>query len=665
MRWIFRFLGGILVAILLVVVSVPFIPAQSIADLAAREISARTGRVVTIGGKVRAVFYPMLGVKTGAFTIGNPAKSRAKIPAKVLASNAADAVAENMVSGEGLVIGVAFWPLLSGKVQISELTLQAPDIRLVRGKDGRGNWELAGLMQDLGSTSRRGAPAPGAVSLAQAQVTSGRFSFVDRTTGASFAFEDVDLKLSAPDMKKRATFSGSFLFKGDRTIFSGGIDQAARFIAGGVSPLDLSAKGPLGLLSISGRAGLDPKVAELDIHTKILNTPALLKLAGQSEDIVKGYGKRAEFAGRLTVPSDGAAYIRKMTASVGANQVSGEMDIDFNGVRPRVTARLTAGDLNLAPLFGTEKQNAHGKKNRSGAQAPGWSKNRLNVDVLALVDGEVALSAASVDLGVLKLDKSRLNARLTSARLVLTLTDIAAYGGKISGKYIVNGRTGLSMGGDLSFASVDLKRLLKDLADYDRLSAQGDLGFTFLARGDSVDSLMNTLSGSGRFIAGQGELAGLDFVGMLRNLDASYRGKGSKTIFSAITGGFSIKGGVLENNDLSFRSSLLTARGDGEVDMGQQQVTYRLTPVSFSDVDPAGQGGILVPVLITGPWSGLHYKADLQGVFDTKLNQERKKVEKRLQVGAETARKNAKSKLKKQLDEAIKNGVGKLFGGVP
>jgi len=126
MRWIFRLIGATIILVVLAVGGISLIPAEKIAGFATQEITARTGREVVFTGKIKPVFYPILGVKTEGFSIGNAAWSDAG----------------PMVSGSSLLVGVELAPLLSGEIKIKEFRLTDADISLERTRDGRVNWSL-------------------------------------------------------------------------------------------------------------------------------------------------------------------------------------------------------------------------------------------------------------------------------------------------------------------------------------------------------------------------------------------------------------------------------------------------------------------------------------------------------------------------------------------
>ena len=291
-------------------------------------------------------------------------------------------------------------------------------------------------------------------------------------------------------------------------------------------------------------------------------------------------------------------------------------------------------------------------------EAAGWPKDRIDVSGLGAVDAAVALVAGSVDLGLLKLGETRLMITLDRARAVFDIRQMTAYGGAVTGEFVVNGRGGLSVGGKLSLAGLQMQPLLSDLSGWDRLIGQGNLTLNFLGVGNSVDEIMQGLKGDGTLSLGKGELRGLDIAGMLRTLDPGFVGEGQKTIFDGAAGSFSIAGGVLSNSDLKLVAPYLTATGSGEVGLGARDLNYRLRPTALAGED--GTGGVMVPLLITGSWAKPRFTLDLESIAREKMEAEAKAVEERLRAEAAAAEAKAKAELEAKLQEEL--GVEAMEG---
>ena len=320
---------------------------------------------------------------------------------------------------------------------------------------------------------------------------------------------------------------------------------------------------------------------------------------------------------------------------------------------------------------------AGGGSGGGGSGKGGWPDVALDGSALGAADAEIALTAEGLDLGLVSLAPVKAHVALDRARAVVDLAQAGAYGGGISGQVIVNGREGFSSRANLAFENMDMQALLKQAAGFDRLMARGTLRFNLLGSGSRLPDLMRSLSGEGSLALGQGEYRGLDLAGMLRTLDMSYVGPDDKTIFDKVTASFTVAGGILQNDDLAFRAPLVTATGSGEVDIGRQRLDYRIKPVALADSD--GTGGVMVPLIIKGPWSSPDLKLDVQALVDQQLADEKAKLEQKakeelakkaaeelgvqIDPNAEDLEQAARDALEQKAQEEAAKALQKLLGG--
>lgn len=635
MRWIFRLIGLVVVLVLLAVGALFLIPSEKIAALAAREIEARTGRSVTFEGSIRPAFWPVIGVKTGGIRIGN--------------ADWTDGTP--MVTADALLVGVDLMPLLSGEVRVKEFRLDKPSIRLETARDGRTNWTFGEASPPSAGSGSSASGALAGFTLDEGRISGGTLVYVDHAAGSRVDLRDVDLTLSVPSAKGRATVQGSLVYAAQKIAFNLGVEGLAGFLDGTLSDASATLSGPFGKIAFTGSLSTAPS-AEGQVSATISDLAVAMALAGQDG----APGKTASFDGRVTYTEAGTLHLRGAKAALDGNAVALDADLTLSE-RPTLTAKVDAGALDLKPFLGGDSGNA-----AAPSTSDGWSKDPIDASGLGAIDADIALSAASVDLGSLRLGSVRTRAKLDTGRLVLDLQEVASYGGKLAGEFVVNGREGLSLGGDLTFAGVDLQGLLIDLAEYDRLRAAGDVRLKFLVAGNSMDALMKSMSGSGSVSVGQGEIIGFDLAGMIRNLDASFRGASDKTIFSSIKGSFTIDKGVLVNEDLAFRSPVLTATGKGNVDIGRQRLSYRVTPVAFGEAAEGDTGRVLVPILIDGTWSDVNFHPDLSGVVNDEIDKQKKEAEEKLKGTVEDVRKDTEERLRNEAEKALREGVEKSLG---
>ena len=627
MRWLFRLLGLIVLLVALALGGLLLLPSDRIAKLAAGQFEAATGRSMELSGAVRPTLWPRLGVRTGPVAIANAAWSKEG----------------PMLRAEGLEIGVDIGALIGGDIRISKVAVLAPKIVLERRKDGHGNWEFGSTAS--ASASPAAAPASTgqagglqAFSLDSGVISGGSVTWIDHATGQRIALDKIDATLKIPAFIGPATLDLSAVANAHPLTIAGSIGAFADFLAGKVVKTDLTATIGASTLRFAGNLGTAPVAAQGDLDATLVDTVALAAILGQSApSLPVGLGHdRIAVKGQVTLAPEGSLHLRNGAVTLDGNAMTVAADVTFPAARPRINAQIGAGALDLSALAGSGgSDGGSGGDQTDGAAAAGWSTAPIDASGLRAADAEVDLTASSVDLGMAKLGKTRLLVTLDNGRAVVQLREVRAYDGLVSGRVVVNGRKGLSSSADLRVAGVAMKPLLTDMAGYKRLVGAGDLTLKLAAAGGSMAALMKSLSGQGSVALGKGELVGLDLVGMLRTLNANYVGEGSKTIFDKITASFTIKNGVLSNDDLAFAAPLVTANGAGTVDIGARQLAYTVTPTALTKAD--GSGGVTVPLKISGSWDHPKFGLDLQSIADQKLQVEKKKLEEKAK--AELARK--------------------------
>jgi AsmA protein len=766
MRWFFRIVGVLLTLAVVAVAALFLIPGERIAQLAAQQFEAATGRALTFEGEVRPTVWPVLGATTGPVTLANAAWSEEG----------------PMLAADGLEIGLDLYSLMRGEIAIRNVEALRPRIVLERAADGRTNWDFAGT--GAGGNGAGGGGGTRDFSLDRAAVSNGALTFLDHGAGTRVDLTQLDANLSLPALDGPATLVASGQLDGAPFAIDGRVESMAAALAGRAVPLALTAEaagssvffdgrlgrqpmvaegsfalslrdlpellalaglaapdlppdltggletsgqvtltpegslhlrgaalrlagivfeatdldfaqpegadGPATLalsgrmggaplavearvgafsralagaevpvrlnvradesrIAFDGRAGHAPQMAEGRLDVSLRDLPGLFAMVGQpAPDLPPALRQPMAVAGHLSHASDGRVQLTDATLTMAGNRLTGQAGLVPGAERPRITARLDAGALDLSTL--TEAGAGAGGAGQAGDD--GWSTALIDASALWLADADVTLAAQSVNLGTVQLGATRASVALDRARAVTTLHELRLHDGNLTGEFVVNNRSGLSMGGDLRASGMALRPLLQQVAGIDRLSGTGSGRLRFLAVGNSVDALMRGLSGEGRIDFGQGEIAGFDLAGMLRNLDLSYVGEGNRTIYDSLSGSFTIANGVLLNDDLRMEARRVTVDGRGNVDIGRQRLDYRVQPRAFADGE--GAGGARVPLLITGPWSEPRLRLDLEALARERLDVEREELERRAREEVERleqrAREAAEQELRNRLD---------------
>lgn len=645
MRLISRLIGAVVVFVLLVGVGLFFVPGEKIAQLAADELSRRTGREVVVTGEARLSIWPELGVTVGGLRIANADWS------------------ENgpLFQAQSVTIGVDAAALFKRDIRIRALNAEAPEILLERNKDGRGNWDISPSVATKTATPTAETPtkktsAPLAFTLDRAVITNASVFYADQVTGAQFSQRGIDLTLTYPEVTGPADIDLTLRPQADPIRLQGTVSDPQGLIAAKVSPLDLKITTPGGTASFKGRASTQPE-AQGKLSVDLSETAAVFRALGLAPpNLPAGLGRNATLTGDMTFTQDGALALRNTTVTSGPNRATVALDLSTAGARPQIKAQINASALDLTSLTGSG-----GGKSTPAPAGTGWSTTPIDASALGLINGSIALTAPSVALGTTTLGATNVLVAIDNSRAVTTLKGVEAFGGTLTGEFVANNRKGLSVGGTLNADGIALKQMLSELAGITRFTGDAAARIKFLGAGQSTAAIMNSLSGEGGINTGRGTIEGIDLDRLFRGGDPT----GGTTIFDATTATFTIKDGVLSNSDLLMKLAGIEARGDGRIDLGKQQLDYLFTPVSLQARDGRG---VAVPVRIRGPWSSPKITVDLEKAIQLNASEEKAKIEQKVrdkvakELGVEQKEgESTEDALKRTLEEEAKKGLLKLL----
>jgi AsmA protein len=600
MKWIRRLIGLIVLIVIVAGVSLLFLPADRIARIAADQIRNATGRDVTISGDVSLSIWPVLGASVGNIEIGNATWSEQG----------------PMLTAQNAAIGVDAAALLSGEIRITNIAATSPTIRLEQRKDGRASWQFtdaSGAATIETQTSPDAAPRP--FSIGKMNITDATLIY-DAEGADLVQYQGVDLALDWPERAGAADIRATLRPAGMTVNVNATIGAFAGFITGQVQPVTLTLNAGKGTVSLNGRASTAGEVAG-KLALDLPDTSAFLQALGVgAADLPQGLGRSIDMTSDITLTKDRRLSLRSLVANLGGNTLTGAADISLNDT-PDVNAQLNAGALDLTGVTGSGEGGSGG--GTSSEVASGWSKDSIDASGLAAFNGEIALTADSVDLGSFKLGATRALLTNDNSRAVFDLRQVDAYEGTVTGQFVMNNRSGLSVGGKLFANAISMQPLLGDALDVTRLTGGANAELNFLASGNSVHAIMNSLSGSGAIAIGKGTIQGIDLDRLMRS---GATGSGT-TVFDSLGATFDMNAGNIRNDDLLLSLASYQARGKGRIGLGQQDMDYTFTPIALN----ANEGnGIAIPVRITGPWSDLRIIPDIEAAIDLNLGAKKEEL---------------------------------------
>lgn len=510
-----------------------------------RLVKERTGRTLELKGPLELAFYPSLGAK-----VSGVALSEREPKTQFLSLDAAHA-------------SVALLPLLSGQVIVDRVRLSGLKAQIVKGKDGRFNF------QDLiEAPADKPKPQPEPKKPPEAG-------------GGPVAFDIAGVSIEGAALTYRDLNTGQEIALADLKLETGRIAENAQGKLEFGTSLKRNTPPLEAKLALNGSYSLKPEAVALDFTAKL------------DESTIKGK----------------AGMTRAKVAAY---------DFDLNIDRLNLDRYLASSEKKKEPAP-AKKEEPPSRKAEADADAP--------VDLSGLkglnAKGRVEIGALQVQ--GLKLAALKTEIRAAEGRAEVGPHSANLYEGALSGTLTLDGnanRVALKE----TLTGIAIGPLLRDFAQQDRVEGKGNLTLDVATAGKSVNALKSALAGTAKVSLRDGAVKGVD-IGAIINKARSALGSQSaqaadgkeKTDFSELNATFVIKNGVAHNEDLDVKAPLFRVTGAGDIDIGRSTINYvAKAAVVATTQGQGGKGrsdvaGLTVPVKLTGSFDAMKYEVDYRG----------------------------------------------------
>lgn len=450
-----------------------------------------------------------------------------------------------------------FLPLLAGRVEVDEVLLESPRVKIVRYPDGSFNFSDLKKKQPVKEDTAREKSAL-RLDVSTAKVSDGQVTYEDRGAagGRGYSMEVAGVGLTASGI----SLEGEFPFKAAATLAGIGVALDGTLARAGSAPLvtanlTVMAK-DLGLTVKSLPPAIGEKLARMSFAGGL---EATLKLAGevkQPKQLLRGGeirlnslamtagGVRPTLAGTLLLGSD-SLESRGVTLTVGGQKLAVAMTMKNLLSRPvKVSLALEGEKVDLDQLLPP-------KKSAEAVSSPAQPREEpapLNLPLEA--SGTVRI--ATLLYRGLATENLSLAWRLQDNVLTVDSLKGNLAGGSFSDTARVDLRTrGFAYTTSLEMKGVQADKLTAALAPKAGGALSGILALKTDISGRGVRALKRNLAGSGSFDVANGRLSGEGFMPTL----AAFLGADELRVlrFSRLGGNYAIRNGVID----------LNAKGDG------------------------------------------------------------------------------------------------------
>jgi uncharacterized protein involved in outer membrane biogenesis len=318
-------------------VIVALLVAPSLIDLDARKaevitaVKKATGRELILDGPV---FLSLLPVPTATVT-------------GVKFFNAAGAKNPNMVEVKSVTVRFSLLALLTGTIDVNEVTLVEPKIVLEVNAEGKPNWEFAPSVAEAKPAAPR-ASTPLPVSLGRVAIENGTLIFSDSQAGLSVVAEKANFSASVGSIDGPYSLAGHANVNGAPLRLD--LSVGAKAAAGHTAEVALEAGGGKlsfkGTLSEFGANARAVGLASSSADNLVVFAETLAKIAGQPEPKLPPLlAGKFSFDGSVDV-SQTAVAANDFKLALGQDSFSGSLALTLKPALA-VEGKLTAAKLDL------------------------------------------------------------------------------------------------------------------------------------------------------------------------------------------------------------------------------------------------------------------------------------------------------------------------------
>jgi AsmA protein len=617
---IFASLVVIIIAALLIAPA--FIDIRDYKPKVEKLIAEKTGRPFSVGDDLRLSLFPWAGISLSALQLGNPPEFAEK----------------EFVTVKSFEVRVKLLPLLFRDIQIKRFILSAPQINLVKNKDGRVDWSLPGKLKEKTPTekSQKTSPSAGAntglpiknLTVGDFSIKNGSIIWIDHSANVRKEITDVNMNLQGVSFDRAVGLSFSALVDNQPLSINGTVGPVGHNFKQANIPLDLNLEAFKELsLRLKGslmNPGSTPGF-DLALDLKTFSPRKLLASLGQKLPLATSdpqaldrVALKAGLKGNQTkiAVSDAVLNLDDSTLNFTLNAS------DFSKPNLAFDLNLDKIDLDRYLPPKSEKQSAAEKPIEK--KPPDYAPLRK-----LILDGRIKIGQLIADKA--KIEDMMLHITAQNGIINLDPLKLNMYQGNVSGTGRVNvQKESPQTNINLDAKNIQVGPLLKDVLQKDFLEGAANARLTLAMAGDDEAMIKKTLNGEGQVLFNDGAIVGIDLAGMVRNVKAAFGleqkpAERPRTDFSELNAPFTIVNGVVNTPETSLKSPLLRLVAAGSANLVNETLDFRVEPKIVGTIK--GQGdtqqrtGLMVPVIVSGTFAKPSFAPDLAGVAKQQLEE--------------------------------------------
>src|SRR5665213_545293 len=499
------------------------------------------------------------------------------------------------LTAERLTARLRFFPLLIGRVEIADVSLERPTISIDLQPDGKSNWSalIAALARNQKPHAKRGVAA-----FSEMRIDNGTVVLRNHDDKIVETLRDVDFSLAWPSISKSFGATGHFVWHDEPVDASVTLADFPAALLGNRTGLKLRVAGAPMKAAFEGSISVTPTLkieGTLAADAKSLRTALIW--AGQDSLPGGGFGRFAIKAQTNVV--GGTIGLSGVNVELDGNSAEGVLTFATDG-RKTLQGTLAADTLDLTPYISTVRLLTSNQRE--------WSNARIVPDGLSGIDFARRISAAKLVVANATFGRTAIGVNLRARNLLAAGGEAQADGGVIQGSLaLANFDSDIDLKSQMQFTNVDLESCLGQLFGLRRLEGKGNISFNIEGAGESVLAVTRTLNGTASLIGQNGALAGLNVEQLLRRLERRPLSGGGEfrtgsTPYDTIAVRLKVTHGTVAVEAVKIESNAVRLEMAGAASIPERELDLKGSATLVTANAKTGAAPFELPFIVQGSW---------------------------------------------------------------
>jgi AsmA protein len=554
-------------------------PADAVREAVKAEIRTVTGLDPVLRGEASVSLFP---TGTVSFDDVSLEDNRTGAPA---------------LTAEKVVARLRFFPFLTGRIEIADVSLVRPTIAIVFNADRTSNW--SGHIETL---ARNLKPSPGRTSsFSEIRIEDGTVILRDEAYKIIETLTNVEFALAWPSISRSFAATGRFAWHDEPIDATFSFTDFVAALQGERSGLKIRLAGAPFKFAFDGYISHRPTLKmEGTLVADSASLRDTLRWAGLPPPPGGGFGRFALKAQTNVV--GGTIGLSSVNVELDGNAGEGVLAFTNDG-RRTLQGTLAAEGLDLTPYVSTVRLLTGGER--------GWDSKPIALDGFEGIDVDLRLSAARVTIANARLGRTAVTTNLRGGNLTVAVGESQAFGGVVKGTFaLAKSPAGADFKAQLQFSNIDLEQCLGEMFGIRKLEGKGNLGFAIDSSGSSVYDLTKTLNGTAGLTSRKGAIAGFNVEQLLRRIERRPLSGGGefrtgKTPYEMLTVNLKITQGTANVEDVRMEGPSVGLALTGSASIPARELDLRGTASLMSSAAGGANAPVPafeLPFMVQGPW---------------------------------------------------------------